>query len=455
MTRENITQRHITKLILLSFFLIQTVFAFAQKPDIIIPGSQSVNSSLLHTGNFLWENAGGFAFDKTGKPIERFVTVNRTAKEIIIEERINDKGRDVVKRKTILNAKTLEPIRANAETDEFSYNIQLGSKVKGELENFKSGKKEKYDVPIEEKFFLESSLDFVISALPLKPGYKAFIPVVTFDNGYRSKLERWEIKEIKEVRTFSCMSGGAADAFQVELRSNLFSDPRELLIDKNTRRIIKSSILNSYTQIHYVDKEIHINPIKTKFDAVAAKAMINQGTARISGQAYTTDPNRPGNTKSLLFGEKKIRAPKGSIVMLVPNTPYLKEWLDFNAHIRKTFPPEYLAGVLYKGCHGYPLPLEVKEQSLVAEVTDSKGSFTFNNLKPGEYHVYVQFTATKYTHTTRTPTGGYSIYFDSEGTAVASPDIDVKHWGSPTDVTNYKLVKIAKDGETVKVKLNN
>lgn len=88
MTRESITQRHITKLILRSFFLIQAVFIFGQKPGIIIPGSPSINTELLHTGSFECENSGGFSFDKPKDSEKRSITVTKTAKEIIIEERI-------------------------------------------------------------------------------------------------------------------------------------------------------------------------------------------------------------------------------------------------------------------------------------------------------------------------------------------------------------------------------
>jgi hypothetical protein len=447
---KKIVQENISNFILSALLLMQSYLTFAQKPDIVMPGSQSINTALLHTGSFEWENSGAFSFDKDPNPGKRFVTVSRTAKEITIDERITDKGKVVIKRKTILNAKTFEPIRSSSEAEEFSYNLTYGSRIKGDLENYKTGEKDKLDVPIEEKFILGSSLEFLVSILPLQAGYKAFIPEVSFDRGYRTKVLRWEIEKVQEFKTFSCMSGGEIDAILVEL-SESYNDKREIIVDKKTRRIIKSFHKPGYDNKYYVDKEVHINPIKTKFDAREANALISQGTASISGQAYTTDPNKP---KDFAFQRtKKIIAPKGSIVMLIPNTAYLKEWMQFNETIQKSYPPEYIAGQLYKGCGGYPLPVEVKEQTLLTEVTDNKGNFVFQNLKPGEYHVLVQFVATKYTHTTRTPTGGYTVSVLGDGTAVASPEIDVKHWGSPTEVTNYALVKIEKDGEAVKIKL--
>jgi hypothetical protein len=440
-----------SKKILAGFlFLLTTVYGLAQKADVVLPGSQSINTALLHTGSFEWEDSGGFSFDKDPNPGKRFVTVSRTTKEITIEERITEKGKDVVKRKTVLDAKTFEPISSSSEAEEFSYNVTFGSKIKGDLENYKTGKKDKLDVPIEEKFIVRSSLELLISVLPLKTGYKAFAPIVSFDDGYRSKVLRWEIDKVQEFKTFSCMSGGEIDAFFVELSDSYAK--MEITIDKNTRRIIKSFYKPGYQNKYYVDKEVHINPIKTKFDAKEAKALISQGTASITGQAYTTDPNMPKSWQQRI---KKIAAPKGSIVMLIPNTTYLKEWMVFNETIMKKYPPEYIGGQLYKGCGGYPLPLEVKEQTLAAEVTDNKGSFVFQNLKPGEYHILVQFVATKYTHTSRMPNGDYEITIDGSGSGSISTKYNYTHWGSPTDVTNYKLVNITKDGEKVNVKLKD
>ena len=140
--------------------------------------------------------------------------------------------------------------------------------------------------------------------------------------------------------------------------------------------------------------------------------------------------------------------------MLIPNTPYFKEWVDFNLSVQKKFPGTIVGGQVISGCAPYPLPLEVKEQALLTEVTDNKGSFSFQNLKPGEYYLAVQFVATKYTHTTRTPNGSYNITINSDGSGSATQNMDVIQWGSPTNVMNTKLVIIKKEGEEVKVDLN-
>lgn len=433
--------------------LLTSFNVFAQ-PIMIEVGDKNVNSAILNTGSFVWEQKQGFSFDKQEKPNERIISIKRTEKEITIEERFTKKGIDAEKTTTVLNAKTLEPISSTFSGEDYAYNVSYGKKLKGQITYYSNNEKVNIDEPIKEKCYDISSLDYVVSTLPLAPGYKAFIPVIYPEKNKNYRYVRYKITDIVETKAFSCLSGHY-DIMEVKLEGvyGLSTKHKTVYIDKNTRRIVR--ILDGSTPTYgtiYEDLEQNINPINTKFDAKEAKAMISQGTSAITGQAYSLDNNMP---RSMLQRVKKIIAPKGSLVMLIPNTPYLKEWLDFNASVRKANPPEYLAGKHYRGCHGYPLPLEVKEQSLVAEITDNKGSFTFQNLKPGEYHVYVQFVATKYTNTTRTPNGSYNVTINPDGSGSAVQNVDVTHWGSPTEVSSYKLVKIEKDGETVKVKLKD
>lgn len=452
-------QQNIRQSFLAALLLFSTIYSFAQKPDIIHPGSASIKTELLSTGKFVWEEQVNDIFNFSGKPTIRkkfFVTINRTATEIIIEERITDGGNDILKRKYVLNAKTFEPIRAQSETETFTYNIAFGSKIKGELENFRTGDKEKYDEPIKEKFFVGGSLEFLISILPLKEGYKAFIPQVTFDNGFRTEVMRWEIEKVQEVKTFSCSSGEIIDVFVVEYRNTMvpLSEVHKIIIDKKTRRVL--NVLGDYGSAGkvYQDTQEDLNPIKAKFNAEEAKAMISQGNATIIGKAYTVDENKPRTIMESLKSRDKLRAPKGSVVMLIPNTPYFKEWLEFNLSVQQKFPGKIVGGQVISGCGPYPLPLEIKEQTLMTEVTDNKGSFSFQNLKPGEYYLAVQFVATKYTHTTRTPNGSYNITLNSDGSGTITENINTTKWGSPTNVMNAKLVTIKKDGEEVKVNLD-
>jgi hypothetical protein len=137
--------------------------------------------------------------------------------------------------------------------------------------------------------------------------------------------------------------------------------------------------------------------------------------------------------------------------MLYPNTQYFKDWFNYNAGLQKL-------GTSYFPDQGYsckiPLAQEVRNQSLLAEVIDDKGNFTFQNLKPGEYLVMTAFIATKYSHTTSTPTG-YSVTVYPDGSASGGTTYDVRHWGTKENILNYAYVTVKKEGEVVKVKLDN
>ncbi|MGV3638034.1 MAG: hypothetical protein ACO1NQ_10390 [Flavobacteriales bacterium] len=427
----------------------------AQKPDIVVPGSPSINTALLRTGSFVWERPGGgvFASGEPQQPKQRFVDISRTASEIVIAERYNEEGADVVKRKLVLDARTFAPLRAQAETVGFAYDLVFGKALKGDLEVYRTGEKEHFDEALAEPFFVGSSLEFLVSLLPLKAGYRAVIPQVTFDDGFRTKVMRWEIESVQEMKMPSCSIGEVVDVFVVELRNTLTeTNTYKIVLEKDGRRILFVSKDPGSFGVTYVDTQVDSQPISTPFDAAAARAMISEGSASIEGQAYTTDEGMP---TAILDRPKKILAPKGSIVMLIPNTPYFKAWLEFNTAVRSKFPPTIVAGQVLSGCAGYPVPVEVKEQTLLTEVTDDRGGFSFQHLKPGEYHVIVQFVATKYTHTTRTPTGGYTVTVYPDGAGTATPTMDVRHWGSPTNVSNYALVRIAAEGEKVRVKLKD
>jgi hypothetical protein len=412
------------------------------QPTIIEPGNKSINSSLLHTGSFTWATKN--------KDDLNLINVKRNSNEVIIETRETKKGIEESTQTIVLSAKTFELLRENYKNEERAYSLQYGVRVKGSKTEFETNKKTDVDEEITGKHFNTAALPFIISTLPISLDYRVTLPVMRLNSSWKPAYLRYKITDVSEQKNFSCISG-VHDVWKVTIEEKTKQHKLVVFFDKTTRRILRTE--QSFDGMHLsdntyaaADTELDVNPIKASFNAVETMAMLSSGTSSIKGQASTKIADKR------LIGNKTQYAPKGSLVMLIPNTPYFKEWVNFNLFIGNVRRPVYYDGKLVDGC-SYPLPPEVAKHQLITEVVDNKGNFVFENLKPGEYLVFVGFVANKYTHTTRTATGDYSITVNDDGSGSATQIIDVKHWMSPADILNHQFVKVKKEGEAVSVRL--
>jgi hypothetical protein len=420
-------------------FLLASISVFGQLTQ-VEPGDASIDSSLLNTGKFTWElNKSNLS---AGNAI---VAVERNGQEIKIIKRETSKTLAESEATLTLNAKTFETIRKNFKDDSQIQDVQYGTKLRGTQTYPETGKVNKIDEPLNGKrYFDEESLPFIVSMLPLRPGYQASLPYYSHNFWtFKPKFSQLRIAEVTERKDYSCVSG-FRDIWEVKA----FGGDRDFkfFIDKATRRIIWSDVpaprQTTWESLKSKDKETDINPIKTRFDAAEANAMIKGGTATIQGQAWTRAGLPSGS--GVFKGNKKQYAPKGTIVALIPITPYFKELYEFNLRNLQN----------RDNCGITKASPEVEKATLVTDVIDDKGNFVFKNLKPGEYWVLTTFVATKYSNTTRTP-DGYMVTVTGEGTAIATQTYDVKHWGNTGNFDSFKAVKVNKEGETVKLKLDN
>lgn len=429
------------KIITLLNFILFSILAVAQ-PTIVEPGDKSINAALLFTGSFTWATKN--------QDVLEFVSVVRNNQEITIKTKETNKGLEQSTQTLILNAKTLEPVQENYTDEDRTYNFRYTNNVKGSNTNYETNKKENIDEPITGKHFNTATLPFIISTLPISLDYRLTLSVMRLGSGWKPTYLRYKITDVSEQKNFSCLSG-ARDVWKVTVNEKTQNHRLIVFFDKTTRRILRTE--QSFDGMHlsdniYIlaDKELDVNPIKATFNHAETIEMLSNGTSTIKGQASTKI------TEKRMIGNKTQYAPKGSLVSIIPNTTYFKEWVNYNLFIGNVSRPVYWEGKLIEGC-SYPLPDEVKKAMRYTEVTDNKGSFTFENLRQGEYLVFIGFVANKYTHTTKNPTGDYSITVNSDGSGSATQVIDVKNWMSPQDILNHQFVKIVKDSETVNVKL--
>lgn len=171
------------------------------------------------------------------------------------------------------------------------------------------------------------------------------------------------------------------------------------------------------------------------FDKKKAREMLSFGSSTIEGVASTKQKNNWG-IKPLL-GQKHY-APKGTVVMLFPVTPYFEEFYS----MRKKY--ENRKTTVYMSEEAFKYKLEA--------LTDDHGRFRFEKLKPGKYYLetIVNFTATasyqQQTGTTDT-FNGYGNYMYS------TPIYSTFFYGYDAANRESKFVEIKADGELKEINL--
>jgi len=422
------------------------IFAFFSivvngQTSIIEPGNKAVKLSPVYNGQFTWIS---------NNSDQNSISVKQSNQKLTIVSRITKNGTDISTQIIELDAHTLEPLSEDYKDEDGSYSLQYGSAISGKSINSITGNSVIIKETIMGKHFSTGTIPFVVSTLPVSLDYRATLPVLRFDNNWKPNYLKYKITDVSEETTFSCLSG-VHQLWKVTLNEKTKNHILIIFFDKTTRRILRTE--QSFDGMHlshntYVlaDNEKDINPVKAPFMSSETISMLFGGSSSIQGSASTKIAEKR------IVGNKIQYAPKGSLVTLIPNTAYFKEWVNFNLSIGNISRPVYYNGKLISGCF-YPLPDEVKKAMAYAEVVDNKGNFEFTNLKAGEYLVFVGFVANKYTHTTRTPTGDYNITVSSDGYGSATQIMDIKNWMSPQDILNHQLVKIERDGEIVTIKL--
>ncbi|ROI01399.1 hypothetical protein EGI16_17930 [Chryseobacterium sp. G0240] len=171
------------------------------------------------------------------------------------------------------------------------------------------------------------------------------------------------------------------------------------------------------------------------FDKKLARDMLGFGNSTIEGVASTKQKNNWG-IKPLL-GQKHY-APKGTVVMLFPVTPYFEEFYNMRKKYENKKTTVYMSEEAFK--------------YRVEALTDDHGRFKFEKLKPGRYYLetIVNFTATasyqKQTGTTDTY-NGYGNYLYS------TPIYSTFFYGYDAANRESKFVEIKADGELKEINL--
>jgi hypothetical protein len=171
------------------------------------------------------------------------------------------------------------------------------------------------------------------------------------------------------------------------------------------------------------------------FDKKLAQDMIGYGKSTLEGVASTKQKNNWG-IKPLLA--EKHYAPKGTVVMLFPVTPYFDEFYK----MRKKY--ENKKTTVYMSEEAFKYRIEA--------LTDDYGRFKFEKLKPGKYYLetIVNFTATA---SYQKQTGQSDAYNAYGGYLYSTPIYQTFFYGYSSGNRESKFVEIKQDGELKEINL--
>lgn len=171
------------------------------------------------------------------------------------------------------------------------------------------------------------------------------------------------------------------------------------------------------------------------FDKKLAQQMLGFGNATIEGVASTKQKNNWG-IKPLLA--EKHYAPKGTVVMLFPVTPYFEEFYK----MRKKY--ENKKTTVYMSEEAFKYRIEA--------LTDDHGRFKFEKLKPGKYYLetIVNFTATA---SYKQQTGQSDAYNAYGAYLYSTPIYQTFFYNYSAANRESKFVEIKQDGELKEINL--
>lgn len=171
------------------------------------------------------------------------------------------------------------------------------------------------------------------------------------------------------------------------------------------------------------------------FDKKIARDMLAFGNSTIEGVASTKQKNNWG-IKPLL-GQKHY-APKGTVIMLFPVTPYFEEFYSMRKKYENKKTTVYMSEEAFK--------------YRVEALTDDHGRFKFEKLKPGKYYLetIVNFTATG---SYQQQTGATDTYNGLGNYLYSSPIYSTFFYGYDAANRESKFVEIKQDGELKEINL--
>jgi hypothetical protein len=425
--------------IILAFILLHLLSLPAVGQQTLLTGAPEfekkwLRSGLTEMGYYVWNEgkwAEIYSFTYNILATQQTISVYTHLKSLYAADQWTDTA--------VSAAGTFRPIYRSSFSNDKEYVLRFGQDVTGYYLNKKNKKKEVVKDAPGSHFFDSYTYPYLLGLLPLRSGYKQDLPVYEYKPGHPTHVKLARIQSVKN-NVYNSPLTGEHKVWQVSVLEEATNDHYEYYIDKDDRRIWKIEVRSGSQQLLLLNKEIDYNPFTQSFDREATLQLITGGNAIISGQAFARDNENEGLLKgmAILNINKKQFAQQGTTILLIPYTPFFKEWIKLNEASRK------------KG-RSIALPKEAAACIKVATVYDDKGNFEFVNLMPGDYLLYTEFG---YVHTShRTEVVGYTDTYINGMFHGTSANTEVNTYATNAAASIKKVVTISKKAETVSVKL--
>lgn len=422
----------------LLLFFITPFSVYAQKP--VLPGSSEINTAHLTPGksqyiiyyvkDTSWTKKGSFTHDLSISGNQIKLVADYTDQ--------NDKWYRKVS--STADAKTLAPIDYKFESTKSKSELSFGNTVTGKVHYLDGRKDESINVTPKEKAVDYNLAEYLFTTLPLKTGYKATIPEFYYEPKTDKLVTNYIIKDVKSY-VYRSPKTGSHESWLVGILEENTGALYNFVIDKNQHKIWQREMsLGGGMWEICVNDELEYQPIKNKFNKAEALAKFEKGNGVILGTTFARDRS---SKLAVLNINKSQYAPKGTIVTILPNQPYIEEWKEVNKKIRKG-----------KKLPEVPIDKNVQACIRTTKVYDDKGHFEFTNLMPGEYILSTSFG---YTHNyTYQYYAGTSYLMHPSGAVLSSNNIynsASASTGATADIET--LVTVKGDGEPLKINLKD
>jgi len=424
------------------YFMLSVLFSvnvYAQK--LVFPGSGEVNTSKLIPGKSLyiiyyvkdtsWTKKGSFTHE-----------LSVSGSEIKLVADYKDEANKWYKKTiSVADGKTMAPISYQFEGPKNTFKLTFGATVNGKLDYFDNRKDQSVSFSPKEKYVDYNLSEHLFTTLPLKTGYTARVPEFYYDGKSDKVITYYTIKEVKSYVHRSPKTGNH-ECWLVTVLEESSGAIYNYVIDKQNHAIWQREMSMGKGMWEIcVNDELDYQPIKNKFNKEEALAKVEKGNSVILGTAFARDHSSRGI--AIVNINKAQYPPKGTVVSILLNSPYIQEWKEVNKKIKKG-----------KKLPEVPIDPNVSACIKTTKVYDNQGHFEFTNLMPGEYLLMTSFG---YTHSyTYSYYAGTSYLMHPSGAVLSSsPVYNTASASTGANANIETVVTIKENGEQLKVSLKD